>query len=781
MANLGNLSVNLQLQSAQFVAGLRQAAAASQASATAINSAMNMAKGAAVGFIGALSVDAFSNQIQQAFDYADAIQDLSDRTGAGTKFIQEFRYAAQLAGSSVESADAGLEKFSKTMGSAINGNKAAQETLAKYGVTSRDVDEAVRQAAQTISTYKDKSAQAAATAELFGKKNQNLTATMASGRDGLSDFAQKAQDLGIILDKDVISNAGQVNDKLDTMRMILTAQLAGTIVQNADALVALANGFMAAATAAANFFQQMDVKRLASVANGVNMNSDLGVLLQGRLQGKSMDETQADALKQLKMTSAGRSNRYKYLADSYNAEIRKGTSKDAPFMQAIRAEREDILKQEVSSRRGLRPPKPIVPTGTIPTPTAKSSPKSKSKGPLEHLLSGGELDERWKQAYFASERERRDSADNLSLNPADRFQSDRQRMADEYVLNTRHIGNETGTEDEVRKGKKRYTEAQAQLLRQAEKEIFDNNYDASMRDEAEQVRKDRLDVLQSSLRNDIDLMQAEASVARSSTDRRTVALRLVDKSYELERVQLEGIVASKTATQAEKDIATARLAILSRLKAGNVQQAKDQTQGPLESYLKSIPSTAGEINDDLERVQVEGLNKLEDGLMSVTDGTKSVKDAFADMANGIVQGLIKIAIQQAIIKPLGNLLFGGSEGSGGGGGLLGSILGSVLKGTIKGARANGGMTQPGDYLVGERGPEIARIGNPANVISNAGLRGVAGAANDNGGVHVSIGHITSNDPAAVKRMVFEGIAQAMPMNSEQASNAAIGKIKRRRM
>ena len=96
----------------------------------------------------------------------------------------------------------------------------------------------------------------------------------------------------------------------------------------------------------------------------------------------------------------------------------------------------------------------------------------------------------------------------------------------------------------------------------------------------------------------------------------------------------------------------------------------------------------------MQNVEVEGLKHLEDGLMGVLDGTKSVKDAFKDMASTIVQGLVRIALQQAIIKPLGNLLFGSGE-QGAGGGLLGSILGSVLHATVKGARANGRYDERG--------------------------------------------------------------------------------------
>ncbi|PTQ58808.1 hypothetical protein C8J45_11811 [Sphingomonas sp. PP-CE-3G-477] len=42
----------------------------------------------------------------------------------------------------------------------------------------------------------------------------------------------------------------------------------------------------------------------------------------------------------------------------------------------------------------------------------------------------------------------------------------------------------------------------------------------------------------------------------------------------------------------------------------------------------------------------------------------SLGDAFGNMADAVIDGLMKIALQQMLIRPLGNLLFGGGEGGG---------------------------------------------------------------------------------------------------------------------
>ena len=105
---IGALRVQLGLDSADFNRGMTEAEVRAYKAGEKIGRSLRGAadtalslKGALAGIGTALAVDAFAGAAQRAFDYADSIQDLADRTGATTKTIQEFRYAAQLSGSSV--------------------------------------------------------------------------------------------------------------------------------------------------------------------------------------------------------------------------------------------------------------------------------------------------------------------------------------------------------------------------------------------------------------------------------------------------------------------------------------------------------------------------------------------------------------------------------------------------------------------------------------------------------------------------------------------------------
>ncbi len=774
MAKVGSLFVDLALESAQFIAGLKQANAATTQAANQISANMNLAKTAIKsfvgGFTGAFSIDLIQERIQEAFDYGDAIVDLSDRTGAATKTIQEFRYAAQLSGSSVESADAAVEKFAKNLGAAQNGNKAMIKTFADLGVTSTDSTVALRQTMDGISKLGTVTQRNQKTIEIFGKSAGDLTLLMSGGAKGFDALAEAARGYGLVLDDEVLRNGGKFNDQMDTMKMILNAQMAGMIIQNADAIMQLANSFVQAASAASQFFQQMDVNRLMSLRQNNPLQKDIPSMIAAYRSGKSQDQYSRD---ELMKTRAGR----KALFDEQDririAEVKAGR-KGSNVYQAAQEGKRSIVEAEVAARRGMRiKPAPVVNSPDLPKPTG-DKPKPSKSGSKPNLKSDAELEAQWEKAFLTSRSDLYRAQARLTTDPTERQDLEAKQLRNRLFSDDYDLKADTGTDQEVREGKKRYTEAQAKQLRQIQQEIFNAEYDATIQDREADISRDRLDLALNGLKIENDKLSEEMNLARSTKDRKVKALALLNNQFDQERLQLEQTIELAKlgkATKAEREAAEARLAALPALKALATEGVNRQNQSPLEAYLDQIPKTAGQINDQMEQIEVEGLNKLQDGIMGLIDGSKTFNEVWKDITQSILSGLIKIGLQQAIIKPLGNLLFGGGDGGG-----LGGLLGGLFKGAIKGARANGGMTGPGNYLVGERGPEVVKIGANANVVTNRELRN---AANDNrGGVTVHFGNITSSNPAEVKRLATEAALQLGPVFQQQAVNATMTKLRR---
>lgn len=810
MANLGSLVVDLALQSAQFIAGMRNAQNQTNASSKAIAGALNLVKGAAAGMVGVLSVDFLKDQAMAAFDFADGLVDLSDRTATTTKTLQEFRYAAQMSGSGVESADAAIDKFAKNLGSAINGNKTVAKSFADLGVTSKDTDTALRQFMDGIAKLPTVAQRNQKATELMGKSAADLTVLLSGGSSGFNELAQSAADLGIVLEDDLLRNGGQVNDQLDTLKMIVSAQMAKAFLENADAIAQMAQSLIGLASAAGKAWTAMANSGNMSILDNPTMTN-----FSSRLTGTNPDDTRARARQALQSNHDGRSELYKRNADEMNNIFRSGnrSRESRAQWQKLKKENDGILARENRARNPLAGvPKPDT-SGLSTGGGAKAKPVHAAKASgSAHLRSAEEIDMAWRREFLGLESELRDAQADLANTPSAQADAKVDRLRNDWAYRSTEIDMDTGTDQEISEGKKRYTALQALELHTKEQEIFNAKYDLAMRDRDTQIARERLAVTQAGLQSEQDDLAGQAALARSTSERRNIALRLVDLQYQQERVALDAILASKDASAAEKEIAEARKALLPKLRQQAVDGVNRQNQGPLAAYFDAIPKTAGEINDQMESIQVEGLQKVEDGLLGVIDGTKSMGDMFGDVTKGVLAGIAKIIIQQALIRPLGSLLGGGE---GGGGGLFGSLFKGILGGVIKGGmgsiapsslssftgdiggsitamdniplpslagyRANGGMTQPGNYIVGERGRELVSIGAPANVMSNSALRGVAGSNDNNRGPSISIGSITSNDPVAVRRMVIEGIAQAIPTISDQATNNTMKKLGRRTM
>ena len=116
-----------------------------------------------------------------------------------------------------------------------------------------------------------------------------------------------------------------------------------------------------------------------------------------------------------------------------------------------------------------------------------------------------------------------------------------------------------------------------------------------------------------------------------------------------------------------------------------------------------------EIRDRNQNIADTIANSFGNALTSVVDGTKSVKEAFKDMARAIIAELYQIFVVKQITGFISNAVMGGL----GGGGVKSPKM------------ASGGFMSPNQpYLVGERGPELV-MPNRQSTVMNADLTGKA--------------------------------------------------------
>jgi len=175
------------------------------------------------------------------------------------------------------------------------------------------------------------------------------------------------------------------------------------------------------------------------------------------------------------------------------------------------------------------------------------------------------------------------------------------------------------------------------------------------------------------------------------------------------------------------------------------------------SGLQNYAAAARDTGKQLDNIAVRGLNKLEDGLLGVMQGTMSAKDAFKSMAQSIISDLMRMAIQQQITGRIAGFL----GGLGGGGGY--STVGAGANTYIPAGLASGGPAMRNTpYIVGEKGPELFVPRGSGTVVPNDKLGG--------GGVVVNQ---TINLTTGISQTVRAEVTNMLPQIKEAAKGAVL--------
>jgi tape measure domain-containing protein len=196
--------------------------------------------------------------------------------------------------------------------------------------------------------------------------------------------------------------------------------------------------------------------------------------------------------------------------------------------------------------------------------------------------------------------------------------------------------------------------------------------------------------------NQLEGLRFSDEMAETQAEHRRIQLDIIDTLYKQKEAHLRALkaqleFAGKIEEAADVQAEIARLPID---KARDQARAGRNTRGPMEDYMAGLPLTTDKWAEAIENVKVNGLQGLEDGLMAIMDGTKSVAEAFHDMAQQIIADLIRIAIQKYIIATIGNAIMPG--------------MGSVGAAAVPGAAHGGTFALPafaagGAMVLGGRG------------------------------------------------------------------------------
>ena len=174
-----------------------------------------LAVGSALAGIGA-GVWYLKSIVDQASNAGDATAKLARNLGLSAEALQEWQHIAGLENFDVSTA---FKFLAKNMAEAKDGVKTSLDAFNRLNVsvtnadgTLRSYDEVLMDVAENFPKLSE--AERVQTAmDIFGRSGLTMVGTMMKGKDAIKAMRQEAQDMGIVLDSDVLEQMENYNDE----------------------------------------------------------------------------------------------------------------------------------------------------------------------------------------------------------------------------------------------------------------------------------------------------------------------------------------------------------------------------------------------------------------------------------------------------------------------------------------------------------------------------------------------------------------------------------------
>lgn len=708
--------------------------------------------GFVAGFATAIP-QAIGHAISSGLEYASSLQEVAQQLGVTSTELQEYRYAASQVGISNETMDKSLSILTRSFGQVEAGAKRPTTALKQLGFSSQQMadlvhgsaGDAIPKLAEALSKIENPAKRARLEMALFGRGGMALDTLLSGGSAAVNQLRDAAHKLGIVLSEKEIADADKTADKLSELKQVLSANIGRAVASNAasiynlvDALVALASQIPQTIAKWRMFNDQVLSDFNDQIAN-----------IPGTTKAQAKPYQEAAARARGNPLSYGK-------ASLPGSSVTFDLAPASPVAGPARPKRNstfggddfDIAQKATKAKNAQQ---------------GKNDAAEEAKRQAEVIRQFTDEMDRANADYITAQAE-------LSSVVSDQTNAKLNEIDTQLRIDTRAAQADEG-----------YTAAQkatsiATLQRKAgidRKIVLDKAGEAAS--------ADALKYTHDEVQLEIDQARSSLGLATTRKERAKLEQKLIGLAYIQERHDLDGIVATKKAGDAERDIAQARLAILDQLEAEAKEGAKRQNLSPGEQYTREVNDNFANMNDQIESLAVDKVKELNEALADTAVKGLGLHGILGDL----VKRLIAMAIEAAILKPLMNALFPGAGGAAGGGGtsasgLIGSLVG--LFGGAKGKRAGGGNVYgSGAYLVGERGPELFSPGLDGRIIPNHALGGGGAAAPV---VRVMVG---ANDYFDAKVQSISGavsietVKQAAPMLIEASTSRTISAMQRPRM
>lgn len=253
--------------------GIDVARLASDAFGTAMKSAMTT-------LLPLLTFTEFVRLGKEAVAFAGTISDMSAKTGIGVEALQQFKYAGEQVGVSLDTITGATAMLQKRI---AGGDEGVARAIQKMGMSFNDFanlkpEDQLLRIAKHAESVTNPIERTQFGVEALGKSFAEVSPLLVSG---LEEMTQKATSLGIVMDEKTVAAMDNVGDSFSTLTSVGMALIGKVIAPfipllnlSLSALLKLGDGVMSVVTPAVEFLAKAWLGFLIKLAEGLKWISD---------------------------------------------------------------------------------------------------------------------------------------------------------------------------------------------------------------------------------------------------------------------------------------------------------------------------------------------------------------------------------------------------------------------------------------------------------------------------------------------------------------------------
>jgi lambda family phage tail tape measure protein len=646
----------------------------------------------------AIAVGAFKllEAIGGVIELGAQMQHLSERTGVTVETLSTFRAAGKMVGLDIESIAKSFGKFDVAASKAMTGNKETAAAFKTLGISIADLkslapDELILRTADAFAHMENGPTKARIAVDLFGKAGYEMIPMLNMGREAIeklgvkmsSEFAERAA----IFERSMVQlqtrfkmfTASALTDLMPTLQEITTAFLdvANTKPDMVGFMDTVGEGMRLLAVGVMGVYQSLKILIVAAVdayrarEEFLKYQDDMAASLNIFSSQKARDAARQSAAEHLaaaKKLTLDIIETYKRGEEEYE-KFSKQLLKNSLIYGEGTAE-------EIKRRQREETKPPEMPKGAMPDMAgldvekvdkyttamrAMGEEAAKLKFQAEHIATFGERITTAKVAQMAFETSQGQFADESAARKAalmreaaavDEWSQSlrRAQAALQYDNATKKIQAEADATDQGTLAKAKAAAMQDLENAGIEKgtDLYERLADARIKALTAQVRA------QETQKRDEFVDQMDAQTAATRLGLAAVGMSSVEYRKHAEALKIDAQVQSATRNMTEEGAAAFRDAA-EAVKAQRLEliDLEEEQKGSftigskkaMQEYAESLADVAKSTHDAVSRA----FQGMEDALVNFV---KTGKLDFKSLADSIISDMIRIAVQQMILRPM---------------------------------------------------------------------------------------------------------------------------------